>query len=191
MSPAHVRLPAVAGSFYPASAEAIKKQISSFVTGTTKKTDCIAALLPHAGYTYSGKVAAETVSQIKIRETVVLLGPNHTGFGTPFSIMPEGSWKTPLGTVEIDSGLARLLMDHSGHLREDSLAHLHEHSIEVELPILQYFKTAFKIIPIAVASDNLKTLQEVGVSIARAIADNGYQDKITLIASSDMTHYES
>lgn len=190
MNPANIRLPVVAGSFYPATAEAIKKQISSFIDGSAEKINAIAALLPHAGYAYSGKVAAQTASLVTIKDTVILLGPNHTGYGTPFSIITGGAWQTPLGKVEIDAPLAQEFLKSSGYLQEDSLAHQHEHSLEVELPILQYFKTGFKIVPIAIASDNLGILQEVGSGIAEAVTRSGRKDSVVLIASSDMTHYE-
>ena len=95
MERSEVRKPVVAGQFYPSGAPALKKQIESFIDKDAQKVDVIGCMLPHAGYTYSGRVAAETVSQIKIKDKVILLGPNHTGFGEPFSIMTAGSWQTP------------------------------------------------------------------------------------------------
>ena len=91
-----VRKPAVAGQFYPGTAQALRKEIESLVLKQDKPLDVIACMLPHAGYMYSGKVAAQTVSTVKIKEKVVLFGPNHPGYGTPYSIMAEGAWQTPL-----------------------------------------------------------------------------------------------
>lgn len=184
------RIPAVAGQFYPGSRQDLINQIKSFTVKSLDKLNAIACILPHAGYTYSGKVAVETASQIKIKETVILLGPNHTGYGHEFSIMTEGAWQTPLGEININTTLAKSLLNRSQNLEEDSLAHLYEHSLEVELPILQYFKDDFRIIPIAILSANLKKLKEVGEEIASCIKEANIKDSVLIVASSDMTHYE-
>lgn len=191
MNESTIRLAAVAGQFYPASKNTLKKQIEGFIKKTTALQDVIACLLPHAGYTYSGRVAVETVSSINIKDRIVLLGPNHTGYGANFSIMSRGSWQTPLGVIAIDTELAKHILKASEYLEEDALAHLHEHSIEVELPILQYFKEDFKIVPIAILCDEISKLKELGLAIACAIQKANLQDAVMLVASSDMTHYES
>ncbi len=191
MASSKLRQPVVAGQFYPASAQDIKKQISGFIDAQEPKLDVIACMLPHAGYIYSGRVASQTLSKIKIREKVILFGPNHTGEGASFSIMTEGRWLTPLGEVNIDSRLAKKILASSEYLKEDSLAHSGEHSLEVELPILQYFKQDFEIVPIAFMSDDLIALKKIGEEIAGVIKEMGLKDKILLLASSDMTHYES
>lgn len=190
MSLINLRKPVVAGQFYPAEAKELNRLISSFVDQSAKKLDCCGCVLPHAGYIYSGKVAACTVSGIKIKDTVILLGPNHTGQGAVFSIMPQGTWQTPLGDIEIDSYLAGLLLGRSRYLTADILAHSDEHSLEVELPILQYFRKDFKIVPITVMTDNLSELDVVGEELASVIIKNGLTNSVTLVASSDMTHYE-
>ena len=190
MKEPELRLPVVAGQFYPGSAQGIKKQIESFIDKSAKKTDCLACMLPHAGYMYSGRVAVETVSQINIKDKVILLGPNHTGNGAQFSIMTEGAWQTPLGTVNIDSILANKILKNSKHLESDSLAHAEEHSLEVELPILQYFKPDFEIVPIAFLTDDIKALKQVGVEIAAVLKEEQIKDSAMIVASSDMTHYE-
>jgi AmmeMemoRadiSam system protein B len=180
----------VAGQFYPASAEKLKAQIGSFVDKNIAKSPALACILPHAGYIYSGVVAAETVSRIELKEKVLLLGPNHTGEGEPFSIMTEGTWQTPLGDIQVDEPLAKKILKNSQTLVEDSLAHINEHSLEVELPILQYFKSDFTIVPMAFLSDDLKRLKIVGREIAEAVKDEFLAGSIMLLASSDMTHYE-
>jgi len=186
-----LRQPVVAGQFYPASAQDIKKQISGFIDAKEPKVDALACVLPHAGYIYSGRVACQTFSKIKIKDKIILFGPNHTGAGTSFSIMTEGVWLTPLGEVNIDSRLAKKILDASEYLEDDSLAHAGEHSLEVELPILQYFKQNFEIVPIAFMSDDLIALKKVGKEIAGVIKQMGLTDKVLLVASSDMTHYET
>lgn len=191
MVQAKVRIPQVAGQFYPAEENALTRQISSFLGKGVEKIDAIACMLPHAGYMYSGRVASETVSSVKIKDKIILLGPNHTGNGALFSIMTEGTWQTPFGSLKIDTALAKEILRKSKNLEEDSLAHLHEHSLEVELPILQFFKKDFQIVPIAFLSDNVEKLKETGREIAAVIKELGLKDSILIVASSDMTHYES
>jgi len=186
-----IRKPAVAGQFYPQSATRLKSQIEEFVVKDALKKDVVACVLPHAGYIYSGKVAVETVSHIKIKEKVIIFGPNHTGMGKPFGLMKEGIWQMPLGDVQIDSELAKALLERCPDLEEDTVSHLYEHSLEVELPILQYFKDDFKLVPITVMADDLDVYKRVGKDIAETIKTKKLEDKILLIASSDMTHYES
>ncbi|MFH0918049.1 MAG: AmmeMemoRadiSam system protein B [Candidatus Omnitrophota bacterium] len=190
MSQINLRKPAVAGQFYPAEAKELKSLIASWVGKTAQKIDCLGCILPHAGYIYSGKVAACTISGVKIKDTVVLLGPNHTGQGATFSIMPQGAWQTPLGNVEINSKLADLFLGKSRYLEADSLAHLDEHSLEVELPILQYFRDDFKIVPIAIRTDNLSELDAVGQELASVVIENDLRGLVMFVASSDLTHYE-
>ena len=184
-----VRKPAVAGQFYPGTAQALRKEIESFALKQVKSLDVIACMLPHAGYMYSGKVAAQTVSAVNIKEKVVLFGPNHTGYGTPYSIMAEGVWQTPLGEVKIDSVLAKKILAGSKYLEADEQAHLYEHSLEVELPFLQYFKSDFEMVPIAFLSDDFQALRAVGREVAATLLD--ILDRVMIVASSDMTHYES
>jgi len=190
MEKSNLRKPAVAGQFYPSSNPELKKQIESFINNKADKLDVYGCMLPHAGYIYSGPVAGYTVSQINIKDRIILLGPNHTGYGTPFSIMMQGIWQTPLGEIAIDDELAKALLGSSEYLQDDTLAHLYEHSLEVELPFLQYFKQDFKIVPITIASNNLSELKEVGKAIASVINKLDIKDSVMIVASSDMTHYE-
>ena len=190
MVQANLRKPVVAGQFYPSSAKDIKKVISSFADKAALKRDAYGCILPHAGYIYSGNVAVQTVSRVNIKDTLILLGPNHTGLGATFSIMSQGTWETPLGNVEIDTLLANLFLNKSSYLRNDLLAHLEEHSLEVELPILQYFRSDFKIVPIAIKTDNLPILTEVAEDLASVISQNNLSSSVMFVASSDLTHYE-
>ena len=188
--PDKIRQPAVAGQFYPSSSQGLKNQIETLIDKHAEKSDIIACMLPHAGYIYSGGVAAQTVSRINIKNKVILLGPNHTGYGAKYSIMPEGIWQTPLGEISIDSDLAQDILKRSKHLKPDDEAHTYEHSLEVELPFLQYFKTDFKIVPILFLSDEFKIIKEIGEEIAATIKERNIKDSTIIIASSDMTHYE-
>jgi len=166
MEKSKIRKPAVAGQFYPSSKQGLKNQIETLINKNADKLDAIACMLPHAGYIYSGGVAGETVSHINIKDRIILLGPNHTGYGARFSIMTTGTWQTPLGEAKIDSQLAQQILRASKYLEDDTLAHMYEHSLEVELPFLQYFKTDFEIVPIVVLSDDIAMLKEMGKEIA-------------------------
>jgi len=183
-----IRNPVVAGQFYPASASQLKAMIEMLVDEKVEKQEVIGLVSPHAGYVYSGAVAGAVISRIKFKETFVIMGPNHTGMGKPLSIMTEGVWKTPLGEVEIDSELGKQILATSGHLKEDDTAHQHEHSIEVQLPFLQYFKPDNRIVPIILAPASGATYKEIGKEIAKAVRE--LNREVVLIASSDMTHYE-
>jgi len=183
-----VRNPVVAGQFYPESASQLKAMIEQLVDEKAAKEEVIGLVSPHAGYIYSGPVAGRVISRIKFKDTFVIIGPNHTGRGEPLSIMTEGIWKTPLGEVEIDSELAKQILTASSHLAEDYRAHQYEHSIEVQIPFLQYFKSDIKLVPIVLAHTSGAIYKEIGREIARAIKD--LNKEAVIIASSDMTHYE-
>jgi MEMO1 family protein len=190
MVQANLRKPAVAGQFYPSRAKDIQNLISSFADKIVQKNDVYGCILPHAGYIYSGKVAVQTISRVNIKDTVILLGPNHTGLGANFSIMPQGEWVTPLGNVEINAPLSNLFLSKSRYLENDLLAHESEHSLEVELPILQYFRGDFKIVPIAIKPDDPAMLSAVAEELAWVITQNNLKSSVMFIASSDLTHYE-
>lgn len=185
-----LREPAVAGQFYPENRPALIKQIEGFLPSNAKKEEIIGAIMPHAGYAYSGRVAVETASSIEEKDTFIIIGPNHSGLGQEFSIQTKGKWLTPFGEVEINQGLAKQLLDNSNFLKEDTLAHKFEHSIEVELPILQYFFKNFKFVPIVIMSSNFNDCISLGKEIANTVKKLSLKEKVAIIASSDMTHYE-
>jgi AmmeMemoRadiSam system protein B len=183
-----IRKPVVAGQFYPSSPSELKAMIKNMVNEDVDKEDVIGLVSPHAGYIYSGGVAGATICRVKLKDTVIIMGPNHTGMGKPLSIMTEGSWLTPLGEVEIDRELAEKLLADSEYLEADEQAYLFEHSIEVQLPFLQYFKPDFKLVPIIFGLRDGAVLPKVGQEIAKAVKALGRQ--VVIIASSDMSHYE-
>ena len=183
-----IRHPVVAGQFYPASASQLRLMIESLVDEKADKQEVVGLVSPHAGYIYSGPVAGAVISKVKFKDTFIIMGPNHTGSGKPLSIMTEGFWKTPLGEVEIDSELSKQILATSSHLQEDYLAHQYEHSIEVQIPLLQYFKPDVRIVPIILAYATGATYKDIGKEIARAI--RGLKREVVIVASSDMTHYE-
>ena len=140
---------------------------------------------------YSGPVAASAfyeLAQDGKPDTVVLMGPNHTGYGSALSLMREGVWRTPLGDVEIDSKMADDLLHETSVVDVDALAHRYEHSIEVQLPFLQFlYGNTFKIVPICFLMQDYESAIEVG----RALEEVLDATNTVVIASSDMTHYES
>jgi len=195
-----IRRPAQAGAFYSANKASLVTQIEECFLhrlGPGKlpqpqersERKIVSAVSPHAGYMFSGPVAAHLYSALaseSIPDTVIILGPNHYGIGTGLSTMSEGSWTTPLGDVEIDSDLARQICKNSGMIDVDPSAHVNEHSVEVQLPFLQYvYGDRFKFVPISMMMQDIESSRNVGESIARG----GEDRNILVIASSDMSHY--
>ena len=184
-----VRKPAVSGQFYPGNPGRLSEEIERLIDPKTKKRKAIGVVSPHAGYVYSGQVAGLVFSSVEIPESVIILGPNHTGYGPMISIMDTGSWQMPMGAVEIDQEMAQEILQHSDIIQSDTSAQILEHSIEVQIPFLQYFKPNVQIVPIILAGNNFSICQSVAHAIVKAIKS---KNKDTLIvASTDLTHYKS
>jgi MEMO1 family protein len=195
------RLPAQAGNFYPDTEGALRTQIQqSFLHPLgpraiptipgSRNQKLLGLIVPHAGYEYSGPVAAHSyyhLASAGIFESVIILGPNHTGLGSGVSTMTEGEWSTPLGDVPIDTDLAREIVDGTDLVDVEDEAHKKEHSIEVQLPFLQFiYPRRFKFVPICMMLQDLQTSIEVGEAVAKAAEKHG----AIVLASSDWTHYE-
>lgn len=185
-----IRRPAVAGQFYPESKTSLLREVESLIDSKAKRIDAIGVVSPHAGYAYSGSVAGSVLSSIKPKRNYIMLGPNHTGSGETFGLDISAAWDTPLGEVKINRALADAVKRHCSYISDDTLSHAHEHSIEVQLPFLQVLQQNFQIVPIAVSCSTAEAYSLVGKSIAGAIKDLGVEKDVTIIASSDMTHYE-
>jgi MEMO1 family protein len=183
-----VRTPAVAGRFYPGRADELLRELREFAP-TTALTTALGCVAPHAGYIYSGAVAGAVYSKLEIPERCVILCPNHTGKGRPLAVMARTSWQTPLGEVSPDEELAARLLQRFPALEEDSAAHRGEHAIEVQLPFLQVRQPQLKIVPIAIGTRNFEMLRGLGEALAGAIPAG--KEKVLIVASSDMNHYES
>lgn len=181
-----IRKAAKAGSFYPAQPEHLRQEVAGYLKKEPIKRNAIGLIVPHAGYMYSGGVAGAVYSSITPSETFIILCPNHTGEGKPFSIMTNGTWQTPLGLIPIDFEFANKLAATSKHIQTDHVAHLYEHAIEVQLPFLQVLFENFQIVPICMGYSHPSIYKEIGVEIANHIKLS--QKKITIIASSDMSH---
>ncbi len=198
-----LRRAAVAGRFYQGTAEALKSQVAGYLIPDADKVRALGILSPHAGLMYSGSVAGAVYSSIELPKTFVLIGPNHTGLGAPVSLMSSGSWETPLGRVAIDESLASSILSKSPRIHEDTLAHLREHSLEVQLPFIQYLCPEADIVPIQMLDTRLETCLEVGRAVGEAIRERSQKSEVRLqhknqtairnvviVASSDMSHYE-
>ena len=184
-----VRHPAVAGRFYPARPEVLMRDLQSYLVAAGEKIEATGCVVPHAGYMYSGHVAGAVYARLALPERFIVLCPNHTGMGRPLAIMSEGAWETPLGQVEIDHELATELRHTLHSLSEDDDAHRAENALEVQLPFLQAQRRQFTFVPIAVGVGSYEPLAELGEAIAQVAAM--HEDKVLIIASSDMNHYES
>ncbi len=181
-----MRSPAVAGQFYPASEAQLRRQLDEMLQKAGgEELPALGAVAPHAGYDYSGAVAAEVYSRLPKRETHVILGPNHHGLGAAVALSRD-SWRTPLGIVEPDTELADALA--GSIIDQDEQAHRHEHSIEVQIPFLQARFQGFRVLPIAMGLQDEETAVEVGEEVAKAALK--LKRSCTIIASSDFTHYE-
>jgi AmmeMemoRadiSam system protein B len=189
MAASATRQPAVAGQFYPASAEILRKEVESYVATGAEKVRAFGAVIPHAGYMYSGQVAGAVYARLELPERFGILCPNHTGRGEPLAIMSRGTWTTPLGEAVIDEELADTLKKSFPLIKEDSEAHAREHALEVQLPFLQVLRPDFKFVPITIGTGQFEVLSALGVSIGRAL--KSIASDTMIIASSDMNHYES
>ncbi|MCL7474653.1 MAG: MEMO1 family protein [Methanosarcinales archaeon] len=181
-----MRRSAVAGQFYPGTQKQLKRELNRcFAAIVDQSRQVIGAVVPHAGYTYSGPTAAHVYATLPQADTYVILGPNHTGVGSLVAVSQE-SWETPLGEVPADKEFAKQLA--GGIIDLDENAHRHEHSIEVQLPFLQYrFSHRFEIVPICMGMQDEQTAMEVGDQLAQVIRNSN--KKVVIIASSDFSHY--
>jgi len=197
------RKPTVAGQFYAREEAELRKQIEECflnkkfgpgkLPAASEKGErkIIGVIVPHAGYIYSGAIAANSYFHLATDgkpETFIIIGPNHTGFGSSVSIMSEGSWATPLGKASIDKEIAEKIIASCEIVKEDSSAHLYEHSIEVQLPFLQYVYGKIKFVPICMLDQTYTACEKLGNSLAKVIASEN--ENAAIIASSDFTHFE-
>jgi hypothetical protein len=186
-----IRPPAVAGTFYPSDPRELTRQIDKLTAEATPAAKMAArgCLVPHAGYMYSGHVAAEVFASIEIPARCILLGPRHYPRGEATAILSAGSFATPLGEAQIDSALARNLAYEYPRLREDAVAHEREHSLEVEIPFLQRLVPNLRFVPVVLAMDRYPAIEDLGKAVARVVASQA--GPVLVIASSDLNHYES
>lgn len=189
-----IRTPAVAGMFYPKEKNELEESIQSCISHkygsgqSAKQGKIFGAICPHAGYMYSGPVATHSFSAIAAQdfELAIILGPNHWGIGCNIATMKDCAWQTPLGNVDVDSEAADLVNEITKLIEIDFFSHTRDHSIEVQIPMLQFYKKTFKILPIILNDQDYEFSLEVGAAIAKLAK----KKKSIIIGSSDFTHYE-
>lgn len=184
------RKPAVAGFFYPARGDSLRKLIGTMVSEEEERMDAVSVVAPHAGFQYSGYVAGAVYSSVDIPPHILLIGPSHRYGASSFALMSEGTWETPLGDVPLNTDLAQALKTAFPRFNDDSKIHASEHSLEVQLPFLQYFRPDLTLVPLCIATHtSYDQLKEMGEAIAAVIS--AYHEDILLVASTDMSHYIS
>ncbi|MBE6490040.1 MAG: AmmeMemoRadiSam system protein B [Methanobrevibacter sp.] len=199
-----LRQPAVAGAFYPENPEILKKTIEDCFLGDSGVGEIpklntfdgidypINIMVPHAGYQYSGAIASHgycNLVQNGFPEVFIILSPNHTGYGSEVSVFNEGEWITPLGNVKVDDEFANEIISHSDIATADFTAHLYEHSIEVQLPFLQYFSNDFSIVPITMGSQTFSASSDLAKAIFEASEE--LKKSYAVIASTDLSHFNN
>jgi AmmeMemoRadiSam system protein B len=185
-----LRLPAVAGRFYPSHPAELTALIHNYVVSDPDKPPVrvTACLVPHAGYVYSGHVAGAVLARISLPGKIIILGVRHYPRGEPAAILSSGAWRTPLGDARIDEPLAEALKKTCPLLREDSVAHSTEHSLEVQLPFLQVLAPDFTFVPVALGTVQFESLVSVGEGIAHVLEAS--KENVLLLTTSDLNHYE-
>lgn len=184
------RQPVVAGRFYPGNSSTLQSDLETLIPDLPEKErrEALAVILPHAGYFYSGATAGVTVGQVMVPETVIILGPSHTGRGATLAVGLD-DWKMPMGMVPVNRELANSLVNNSQVFAADEAAHQNEHSLEVQVPFLQYLQDNLKIVPIVVGHVSYETCMNAAEELAKALKQ--FDQQVLLVASTDMSHYES
>ena len=183
-----IRPPATAGTFYPADPTELSTMVTSLLgEPVTKKISWPAVMVPHAGLIYSGAIAAQTLKQIEMPETVIILGPKHTQLGVEWAVAPHQSWSIPGAELSADPALAQQLVDHIPGLQLDAAAHQQEHAIEVELPLLAQLAPQTRVVGIALGGGSLQRCLDFASGLAEVIRQQPKPP--LLIISSDMNHF--
>lgn len=178
-----LRLPAVAGRFYPSDPDALARLVRGLL-GPLAPAAALGAIVPHAGYVYSGQVAGATFRRLAVPERVVLLGPNHTGRGAPISVMCAGAYRIPGADIPVDRDLAAVILNGLPGAEDDTIAHDQEHALEVELPFLAALQPGLRIVPIVLGGLDGPRAAAVGTALAALLPAD-----VLVIASSDLSHY--
>lgn len=180
------REPAVAGRFYPAAPEKLRRDVDRFLAGSAERTAARGVVAPHAGYVYSGAIAGAVYARVEVPSRVIVLGPNHTGLGAPVALWPGGAWRFPGGAVPIDPELTEALAA-SPLVERDTAAHRREHALEVQVPFLVRARPDVALAALCLGPLDFAECAALGRDVARAAAASG----ALVVASSDMSHYIS
>lgn len=181
----------VAGQFYPESAKELHTAVDQYLNLATnpQSVPTLLAMVPHAGYVFSGAVCGKTLGKSNLHPTVLLLGPNHTGMGHRLALWGDGHWQIPGAQVPVATTLAQRVLEHIPQVQVSREAHTQEHSLEVLLPFLHRLHTDIKILPLAIAESNPETLQTLGIALAKVLLT--HDEPVSIVVSSDMSHYVS
>ncbi len=182
------RMPAVAGQFYPADPKSLRSMVEGFLHKPIACKSVYGVMVPHAGYVFSGSFAGQTFGMVNVPSRILIIGPNHTGYGESLALFAKGSWVTPLGEVRIAEDLAGKILQAYPRLVADDLAHRFEHSLEVQVPFIQVKEPSAQIVPLCLAPVPLEELISLGEAIGKVLAAE--KEPAMIVASSDMTHYE-
>lgn len=191
-----IREPVVNGMFYPANKNNLSKMISSFLIeaepGGREDKELLGLIAPHAGYVYSGQCASYAYKLLKSKkfDTIIVLGPSHSTMLKGSSVWAEGHYRTPLGDVEIDNESAEYLLKNGTDIEFYQMAHVQEHSIEVQVPFLQYvLKDKFKLLPIVIGNQTYAYTLNLANTLCDLIQEG--TKKYLVVASSDLSHYHT
>lgn len=185
-----LRKSVIAGSWYPGNPSILKKDISDFINSVPDAQldgEIVSVIAPHAGYVYSGQVAAHAYKNIRGKkyDAVIVIGPSHRVAFPGISIFSAGGYETPLGVVPVDEELAGLIKKNSRIISDLPAAHLQEHSIEIQLPFLQYVLGNFSFVPLVMGDQNASACKELAQAICNCVQDR----KILIVGSSDLSHF--
>lgn len=183
-----IRRAVVAGSFYSARPDELRRQLQALQPDPLPmRSVCLGAMVPHAGYMYSGATAAAVYARLPAGKTFVLLGPNHTGYGRPIALSGAAAWETPLGQIPVRQDWNRKILERCSFAEIDDTAHWNEHSLEVQLPFLQTFFSGAAVVPVCLGTWDTKVLKALGTEIAGVVQESG--ESALVLASSDMNHF--
>ncbi len=175
-----------AGSWYPTD----KAELHSFLgKPPKKKIRAVGAVCPHAGWIYSGNNAGQVYARMSPASLYICIGPNHRAAGAPVSVYPEGEWETPLGPLAVNEEISRAIVEQCPYAELDTTAHREEHSLEVQMPFIKMASPGAGIVAICLADYIPETCHALGEAIGRVVRENKLAESVTIIASSDMSHY--
>jgi AmmeMemoRadiSam system protein B/AmmeMemoRadiSam system protein A len=189
IDPKNVRKPAVAGAFYPADPEVLRKQVDGFLArAESQKVDgqIVALISPHAGYPYSGQIAGTAFKQVQgnTYDAVIVIAPSHSEYFDGVSVLDRGGYETPLGVLPVEEATARAIVQGDEIVKASLAGHRGEHSLEVQLPFLQAALVDPKIVPIVMADRSQDTCER----LARALSEAVRGKNVLIVASSDLYH---
>jgi AmmeMemoRadiSam system protein B len=184
-----IRRARFAHQWYPGEPEALRRALAEYTRGAPPEERVRAVVAPHAGYVYSGPVAGAVYGRVRVPDTAVVLCVNHRGAGARASILTSGQWETPLGAVPLRPEVAAAILERAPFLEEDPAAHADEHSLEMQVPFLRYRNEGVHLVPISLQHLSLRECERLGEALAGAVVE--HSGEVLMVASTDMTHFES